>query len=486
MYTLKNIRKQIMITLLLVCVTSQLSLRNKRQQDPSETDYFSPLDESLRLDHLPLHDDTELEKIENDVNSTPQDQIVLSTVANEINGHIFAEISPMQAEEVTGAENVDQQNDYSTYFYDYNDYHYNDPENLLPSKQENLGIVEENVEEQDTFTDDNQLLDLNDTHTYDVDEDYGYHIESYDAEIPETIMETSEPEKSNEINQVEYQDVETESPSGETINAEEEDTHTLDENNNDEDASFYIDEPDRDQLLKSNRIAEDYENEVEILKPSIWFKQMIVNETHEEESHLTANCPDLNCEFGFKTDLYGKPICSCFNPCHEKKCGANICKIEKISESKYIGACYDPTKIERPIHCHLPLATGSCKNYTSRFYFNSFLQRCAHFVYTGCEGNHNNFDTWEKCEMECNTCSLPATRGPCHGNIIRYYYDSLKRECVAFNWGGCKGNENNFKSRKHCEDSCIFRREGALFLHGMPIKVIRKYHQDQIEENSQN
>ena len=34
-----------------------------------------------------------------------------------------------------------------------------------------------------------------------------------------------------------------------------------------------------------------------------------------EEIHSMANCPDVDCEFGYKTDLYGKTLCACYNPC---------------------------------------------------------------------------------------------------------------------------------------------------------------------------
>lgn len=49
----------------------------------------------------------------------------------------------------------------------------------------------------------------------------------------------------------------------------------------------------------------------------------------------------------------------------------------------------------------MPLLPGYCrdpaqKNYSSRFYFDSFHQTCKHFIYTGCEGNSNNFKTWER------------------------------------------------------------------------------------------
>jgi len=46
-------------------------------------------------------------------------------------------------------------------------------------------------------------------------------------------------------------------------------------------------------------------------KPDPYENDKIMN----EETKLTANCPSLNCEFGYKTDLFGKVLCSCFNPC---------------------------------------------------------------------------------------------------------------------------------------------------------------------------
>lgn len=75
--------------------------------------------------------------------------------------------------------------------------------------------------------------------------------------------------------------------------------------------------------------------------------------------------------------------------------------IEKLTDDKFYGACYDPSKIERPIRCHMPLDSGNCgvKNYSSRFYYNSFHHRCMHFIYSGCNGNENNFEKWEQVNI---------------------------------------------------------------------------------------
>jgi len=69
-------------------------------------------------------------------------------------------------------------------------------------------------------------------------------------------------------------------------------------------------------------------------------------------------------------------------------------------------------------------------------------------------------------------------KGPCKASLIRYYYDQVNQSCVPFSFGGCKGNENNFGSKRMCEESCIARKEGSLYLHGMPIEKIKKYYRN--------
>lgn len=51
--------------------------------------------------------------------------------------------------------------------------------------------------------------------------------------------------------------------------------------------------------------------------------------------------------------------------------------------------------------CQLPKATGTCEKSIERYFFDSMSQRCLLFVFTGCEGNENNFETVEACQAMC-------------------------------------------------------------------------------------
>ncbi|XP_071059401.1 collagen alpha-1(XXVIII) chain-like [Pseudochaenichthys georgianus] len=51
--------------------------------------------------------------------------------------------------------------------------------------------------------------------------------------------------------------------------------------------------------------------------------------------------------------------------------------------------------------CLLPMEEGSCGRYTMRWYFNSQVQACRPFIYSGCEGNNNRFLELEECEELC-------------------------------------------------------------------------------------
>lgn len=44
----------------------------------------------------------------------------------------------------------------------------------------------------------------------------------------------------------------------------------------------------------------------------------------------------------------------------------------------------------------------NCGNHTDRWYYDSTANECKRFMYKGCGGNDNNFETREKCTIKCN------------------------------------------------------------------------------------
>uniref|UniRef100_A0A023GCG9 Putative bpti/kunitz family of serine protease inhibitor n=1 Tax=Amblyomma triste TaxID=251400 RepID=A0A023GCG9_AMBTT len=56
-----------------------------------------------------------------------------------------------------------------------------------------------------------------------------------------------------------------------------------------------------------------------------------------------------------------------------------------------------------PDECTYPPETGPCKGRMPRFFYNINTSECEEFVYGGCHGNENNFRTYEDCENQCKT-----------------------------------------------------------------------------------
>ncbi|KAJ7345553.1 hypothetical protein JRQ81_001503 [Phrynocephalus forsythii] len=51
-------------------------------------------------------------------------------------------------------------------------------------------------------------------------------------------------------------------------------------------------------------------------------------------------------------------------------------------------------------------------------------------------------------------CLLENDPGVCRGLIPRYFYNTESQTCEKFLYGGCLGNQNNFQSLKECLDTC--------------------------------
>ena len=52
-------------------------------------------------------------------------------------------------------------------------------------------------------------------------------------------------------------------------------------------------------------------------------------------------------------------------------------------------------------------------------------------------------------------CALEKSVGNCKGLIARFYYNSAAGQCEEFIYGGCGGNENNFKTIDECQKNCM-------------------------------
>ncbi|NWX46474.1 TFPI1 inhibitor, partial [Steatornis caripensis] len=132
-----------------------------------------------------------------------------------------------------------------------------------------------------------------------------------------------------------------------------------------------------------------------------------------------------------------------------------------------------PLKLGHSV-CAMKADEGPCKAIHIRYYFNIQSRECEIFEYGGCHGNENNFLTLEECQEKCVVTgqypfSYPPTSsslaspdfcfhekdpGICRGYFSRYFYNRETKICEVFKYGGCLGNQNNFKNLEECQTTC--------------------------------
>ncbi|CAM1316517.1 Uncharacterised protein g6758 [Pycnogonum litorale] len=104
--------------------------------------------------------------------------------------------------------------------------------------------------------------------------------------------------------------------------------------------------------------------------------------------------------------------------------------------------------------CRLPADGGRCRARIDLYYYDVSGGECKTFIYGGCEGNANSFNTLNECQIKCDICKLPKDGGHCRASNDRYYYDVSEGECKKFIYGGCGGNANRFRKMRTCQKKC--------------------------------
>ncbi|CAG0888031.1 unnamed protein product [Darwinula stevensoni] len=113
--------------------------------------------------------------------------------------------------------------------------------------------------------------------------------------------------------------------------------------------------------------------------------------------------------------------------------------------------------------CQLPEDAGPCTDYTRSWYHDASSGGCKAFNFGGCAGNANRFRSLESCERICgnfqdlDVCEMPQDAGPCENFEEKWYFDAREQRCQRFMFGGCDGNGNRFSTEGECQAVCIFK-----------------------------
>ncbi|XP_064108632.1 spondin-1-like isoform X2 [Macrobrachium nipponense] len=92
--------------------------------------------------------------------------------------------------------------------------------------------------------------------------------------------------------------------------------------------------------------------------------------------------------------------------------------------------------------------------------------------YTHSEGKLASKDRQRNRRRRNEVCMQEREGGPCRGSFIRWYFNPATQTCKDFNFGGCRGNRNNFESYEECMQMCGMNAQpGAIYADPGPMAI---------------
>lgn len=135
------------------------------------------------------------------------------------------------------------------------------------------------------------------------------------------------------------------------------------------------------------------------------------------------------------------------------------CPVLKLKNCKLIAVC----DCIKHIHGYALSLMSGCHLFCLKF--ENALYHCAigiilpHYIFLHCQQTLNpvlQVPFFDAICLLAEICQMPKYEGSgsCTGNNSRWYFDPQVEACLEFLYSGCRGNRNNFETQDRCESAC--------------------------------
>jgi hypothetical protein len=118
----------------------------------------------------------------------------------------------------------------------------------------------------------------------------------------------------------------------------------------------------------------------------------------------------------------------------------------------------DGGRVVGPADCNLPPESGQCEAYFERWHHDASTGQCALFIYGGCGGNANNFETLAACEEACDV--TPAAT-PCMTSASSDSLPGVKIEIEAPRCNFAVGQGGEFRWQVTVDEPIAYQTEAS-------------------------